>query len=102
MTAIDGNAPHVTDRDVDALTWEFLTFDDVGEERVDRPLDRRLDRFLRDRGLGRLADSADIRNILVHRAMTYITQHVQTGRGEMRSRLPTATATPMTTLVQRR
>jgi hypothetical protein len=81
MTAIDGNAPHVTDRDVDALTWEFLTFDDVGEEHVDRPLDRRLDRFLRDRGLGRLADSDDIRNILVHRAMSYIRllarQHVQ-------------------------
>jgi hypothetical protein len=105
MTAIDGNAPHVTDRDVDALTWEFLTFDDVGEEHVDRPLDRRLDRFLRDRGLGRLADSDDIRNILVHRAMTYqaaSSPTCSTGRGEMRSRLPTATATSMTTLVQRR
>jgi hypothetical protein len=72
MTTIDGNALHVTDRDVDALTWEFLTSDDAGDERVDEPLDRRLDRFLRDRGLGRLADSADIRNILLHRAMTYV------------------------------
>jgi hypothetical protein len=72
MTAIGGNALHVTDRDVDALTWEFLTSEDAGDERVDGPLDRRLDRFLRDRGLGRLADSDDIRTILLHRAMTYI------------------------------
>jgi hypothetical protein len=71
MTAIDGTALHVTDRDVDALTWEFLTSDDAGDERVDGPLDRRLDRFLRDRGLGRLADSDDIRHILLHRAMRY-------------------------------
>jgi hypothetical protein len=82
MTAIDASALYVTDRDVDALTWEFLTSDDAGDERVDGPLDERLDRFLRDRGLGRLADSDDIRNILLHRAMTY--------------------ATPMTTPVQRR
>jgi hypothetical protein len=72
MTAIDRTALHVTDRDVDALTMEFLTSDDAGDERVDSPLDQRLDRFLRDRGLGRLADSDDIRNILLHRAMTYI------------------------------
>ena len=72
MTAIDGSALHVTDRDVDALTWEFLTSDDAGDERVDRPVDERLDRFLRDRGLARLADSDDMRNILLHRAMTYI------------------------------
>jgi hypothetical protein len=82
MTAIDASALYVTDRDVDALTWEFLTSDDAGDERVDGPLDERLDRFLRDRGLGRLADSDDIRNNLLHRAMTY--------------------ATPMTTPVQRR
>jgi hypothetical protein len=72
MTAIDRTALHVTDRDVDALTMEFLTSDDACDERVDSPLDQRLDRFLRDRGLGRLADSDDIRNILLHRAMTYI------------------------------
>jgi hypothetical protein len=72
MTTIDGNALHVTDRDVDALTWEFLKSDDAGVERVDGPLDQRLDRFLRDRGLARLADSDDMRNILLHRAMTYI------------------------------
>ncbi|MDT5131983.1 MAG: hypothetical protein QOE41_1294 [Mycobacterium sp.] len=81
MTAIDGNALHVTDRDIDTLTWEFLNFDDAGDERVDGPLDRRLDRFLRDRGLGRLADSADIRNIVLHRAMTNVRvlarQHAQ-------------------------
>jgi hypothetical protein len=71
MTTIDGNALHVTDRDVDALTWEFLKSDDAGDERVDGPLDQRLDRFLRDRGLARLADSDDMRNILLHRAMTY-------------------------------
>jgi hypothetical protein len=81
MTAINGNALHVTDHDVDALTWEFLTSDDAGDERAEAPLDRRLDRFLRGHGLGRLADSDDIRKILLRRAMTYIRvpapQHTQ-------------------------
>lgn len=72
MTAINGNALHVTDHDIDSLTWEFLTSDEADDERVDGPLGRRLDRFLRDRGLGRLADSDDIRNILLNRVMTYI------------------------------
>ena len=67
MTAVGGNPLEVTDRDVDTLTWQFLNSDHP-DGRADGPLNRRLDGFLRHRGLARLADIGDI----FDRVMTYI------------------------------
>ena len=71
MTSVGGDPPLVTDPDVDALTWQFLNSDYVDDEYANWPLDRRLDGFLRNRGLGRLADNGDICNIILDRVMTY-------------------------------
>jgi hypothetical protein len=68
---IGGDQVAVTDRDVDALAWQFLNFDYVGEADAEWPLDRRLDGFLRLHGLHRLADDGDICNILLGRVMAY-------------------------------
>ena len=72
MTSGGGDPPLVTDPDLDALTWQFLNSDYVADEYANWPLDRRLDGFLRNRGLGRLADNGDICNIILDRVMTYI------------------------------
>lgn len=88
MTAVGGNPLEVTDRDVDTLTWQFLNADHP-DERADGPLNRRLDGFLRHRGLARLADSGDIYNIILDRVVTYISvlprQHGQPDVVAMRS-----------------
>jgi hypothetical protein len=68
-TAIGGDRVELTDRDVDALVWQFLNSAYVGDEYACWPLDRRLDGFLRRRGLGRLADDGDSFNIVLHRVM---------------------------------
>jgi hypothetical protein len=61
----------VTDRDVDALAWQFLNSDYVGDAYAQWRLDRRLDGFLRLHGLHRLADNGDICNILLGRVVAY-------------------------------
>jgi hypothetical protein len=68
-TAIGGDRVELTDRDVDELVWQFLNSAYVGDEYACWPLDRRLDGFLRRRGLGRLADDGDSFNIVLHRVM---------------------------------
>lgn len=62
----------LTDRDIDALAWAFITSDDAEEAYAGRSLDQRLDIFLRHRGLLRLADDGDLYNIFVDRVLTYI------------------------------
>jgi hypothetical protein len=72
MTAVGDNSTNVTDRDVDALAWQFLRSDHPESERADEPLNRRLDCFLRHCGLGRLPGSGDIYNIILNRVVSYI------------------------------
>lgn|GEM_PF-1837700 len=71
-TAIGGDRVELTDPDVDALVWQFLNSAYVGDEYACWPLDRRLDGFLRRRGLGRLADDGDSFSIVLHRVIFVI------------------------------
>ncbi|MGA9674513.1 MAG: hypothetical protein WBR28_04455 [Mycobacterium sp.] len=49
----------MTDTDVDALVWQFLNSDYSTDHYANWPLDRRLDEFLRHRGLDPVADSGE-------------------------------------------
>lgn len=62
----------ITDSDVDTLACEFLHSPYVGPIYADWPPDRRLDVFLRRRGLARVADDGDLTNIVLNRIMAYV------------------------------
>ncbi len=64
--------PLLTDSDVDALAREFLRSRYVATIYADWPPDRRLDTFLRRRGLSRVADDGDLSNIVLDRIMTCV------------------------------
>ena len=66
------NPPLLTDSDVDTLAWEFLRSRYVGPIYADWSPDRRLDTFLRRRGLARVADDGDLSNIVLDRIMGYV------------------------------
>ena len=72
MTSASGDPPLVTDSDVHALTWEFVNSGYRGDQYANWPIERRLDRFLRRRGLSRHADNGDICNIILDRIMRSI------------------------------
>jgi len=72
MKPVADNSPNVIDSDVDALALQFLKSDYPDGQRAAEPLNRRLDCFLRRRGLARLADSGDIYNIILGRAVSYL------------------------------
>jgi hypothetical protein len=78
MIPVSGDPLLVTDSDVHALTWEFVNSGYRGDEYAHWPIDRRLDGFLRRRGLSRHADNGDICNVIIDRVMTCISD---TGRG---------------------
>lgn len=65
------NPPLLTDSDVDTLAWGFLHSRYVGTIYGDWSLDRRLDTFLRRRGLTRVADDGDLSRIVLDRIMAY-------------------------------
>jgi hypothetical protein len=68
-----GNPPLLlTDSDVDALAWEFLRSRYVGPIYADWSPDRRLDTFLRRRGLSRVADDGDLSNVVLDRIMARV------------------------------
>lgn len=72
MIPIGDDPPLVSDPDVHALTWEFVNSGYRGDEYADWPIERRLDGFLRRRGLSRHADNGDICNVIIDRVMAYI------------------------------
>jgi hypothetical protein len=72
MTAVCDDWTQVTDSDVDAIAWQFLNSVHPDGERADEPVNRRLDRSLRHRGLARLAGSGDIYTIILNRVVDYI------------------------------
>ncbi|OCB30595.1 hypothetical protein A5675_02385 [Mycobacterium malmoense] len=59
----------LTDSDVDALAWEFLQSRYLGPIYADWSPDRRLDTFLRRRGLARVADDGDLSNTVLERIL---------------------------------
>lgn len=59
----------LTDSDVDALACEFLESRYLGHTYADWSPDRRLDTFLRRRGLSRVADDGDLSNTVLERIL---------------------------------
>lgn len=62
----------LTDSDVDALAWQFFHSTYADDAYADWPLDRRLDGFLRRRGLHRIAEDGDAYDLVLDRVMGYI------------------------------
>ncbi len=67
-----GNPPLLTDSDVDALAREFLRSHYLGSTYAGWSPDRRLDTFLRRRGLARVADDGDLSTIVLDRIMANV------------------------------
>jgi hypothetical protein len=73
MTVMGLNPPLLlTDTDVDALAREFLGSRYLGPIYADWSPDRRLDTFLRRRGLARVADDGDLSMIVLERIMVRV------------------------------
>ena len=69
-----GHTPLVNDFDVDQFAWQFLQSDYVEDIHANWPLERRLEGFLRNRGLARLADDGNVCTSILDRVMTYRTR----------------------------
>ena len=68
-----GNPPLLlTDSDVDVLACEFLRSHYLGSTYASWSPDRRLDTFLRRRGLSHVADDGDLSNIVLDRIMAHV------------------------------
>ncbi|OBG25270.1 hypothetical protein A5764_07740 [Mycobacterium sp. 852002-51057_SCH5723018] len=68
-----GNPPLLlTESDVDALAHEFLRSSYLGPTYAGWSPDRRLDTFLRRRGLSRVADDGDLSNAVLDRIMVNV------------------------------
>jgi len=72
MASTPGDPPSPTNSDVDALAWQFLSSAYADAKYADWPLDRRIDGFLRSRGLSRLAEDGDAQDLILNRVMAYI------------------------------
>ncbi|BBZ73975.1 hypothetical protein [Mycobacterium paraseoulense] len=78
MPSTTDGCPSPTDSDVDELAYTFLHSPYAGDTYVDWCLDRRLEGFLRNRGLVRLVEDGDAYDLILNRVMIYI--------GELRRR----------------
>ena len=72
MTTASGDALLPTDADVEVLAYHFLHSDYAAEAYINWPLERRLEGFLRNRGMARVADDGDTCQILLDRVMSHI------------------------------
>jgi hypothetical protein len=64
-----GIPPLLTESDVDALASDFLQSHYIGSIYADWSPDRRLDTYLRRRGLDRVANDGDLSNTVLERIM---------------------------------
>lgn len=71
MTATCGDGLLLVDSDVDLLALQFLDSDYAGHPYANWPIDRRLEAFLRNRGMARVADDGDSSRLLLSRVMSY-------------------------------
>lgn len=62
----------LTDSDVDALAWQFTNSAYAGDTYAAWPLDRRLEGFLRHRGLLSIAEDGDAFGYVLDRVMACI------------------------------
>ncbi len=72
MNSVGRDPPLVTDSDIEAFALQFLDSGYVYDMYANWPLDRRLDRFLRQHGLSHLADDGDICKTILDRVMTFV------------------------------
>ena len=72
MVSPVSDPPLLTDSDVDALAWQFMNSAYADHTYADWPLDRRLDGFLRQRALSRIAEDGDAYRLVLNRVMAYI------------------------------
>jgi hypothetical protein len=72
MTATSGDVLLLTGPDVDVLAHQFLDSDYATDAYINWSLERRLEGFLRNRGMARVADDGDTCHILVDRVMSFI------------------------------
>ena len=72
MRTASGDVLSLTDPDVDVLAYQFLDSDYAADAYINWPLEQRLDGFLRNRGMARVADDGDSCHILLDRVMSYI------------------------------
>ena len=69
---IGGDPSAMTDSDVHALVGEFLNSGYRGQEYANWPIERRLDGFLRRRGLSRHAIDGDVCNVIIDHIMARV------------------------------
>jgi hypothetical protein len=62
----------LTESDLDALASDFLQSRYVDPSYADWSPDRRLDTFLRRRGMSRVADDGDLSEVVLHRIMARV------------------------------
>ena len=72
MTTARGDALVLTDPDLDVLAHHFLHSDYAADAYMNWPLEQRLEGFLRNRGMARVADDGDMCQILLDRVMGHI------------------------------
>ena len=75
MASMPGDPSLLKDSDLDSLAWQFLKSSYADNTYADWPLDRRLDGFLRHRGLVRLAENGDAYDLVLDRVMACIGVH---------------------------
>jgi hypothetical protein len=72
MAAEGGGLPLLTNSEIDALAWQFLNSEHVGDVYPQYSIDRSIDNLLRHSGLVRVADDGDFYNIILDRSMSGI------------------------------
>lgn len=72
MVSPTGDQPLLTDSDVGALAWQFTESTYAGDVYADWPLDRRLEGFLRQRGLFSIVEDGDAFGLVLDRVMACI------------------------------
>jgi len=72
MASYPGDWLPLTDSDVDGLAWQFTDSTYADDTYADWPLDRRLEGFLRQRGLFGIAEDGDAFGLVLERVMVCI------------------------------
>ena len=67
-----GDPAPVSDSDLDVLTSQFLTSTYADKAYADWPLDRRLEGFLRRRGMFRIAEDGDAYDLVLNHVMRHV------------------------------
>ncbi len=80
MNAARDHTPLLTNPDVNALARRFLNSSYADDGYSNWSLDRRLEGFLRNLGLSRLADDGDTSSVLIDRVMSSIAGWRQPGQ----------------------